>query len=105
MNSLRDDDICLLQSTLGIDSSFFTGDNNMDFTVDSWLGGLSHVAPTWKNLLLILRLINLDFIAKQIKSSLTITTRSIEKQSEKSSALVAPGKGICTVLWHWGIHV
>lgn len=53
-----------LQKILNLDISF-------PLDVDTWLKGDSSICPTWKNLLLLIRLFNLDGLAQQVETYLS----------------------------------
>ena len=65
---------------------------NSPLVFNRWLRGLSNVPPTWKNLLRVIRDLNLDNLAQQIESDLSVGT-VIEPSEMRESETVMAGEG------------
>ena len=65
----------------------------------AWLSPtLSRLPPTWRNLLLIIRLLNLDDLAKRIESYLSEFSPTSRKQGEGNSVSCSYCHCVCYVL-------
>ena len=71
--SFLNTDIKSLRHTLGLSEPAIHTLDNPGLVLNSWMRGFSklNVLPTWKNLLLVIRKLNLDKVARQIESYLS----------------------------------
>ena len=58
-----------------------------------WLRNAKHILPTWKNLLLVIRLLNLDELAERIETYLSAgATEDLELGYEDEESLLSEGE-------------
>ena len=84
-----------IQNILGL--ATFT-DFNLNSLLNYWISNVRQVPPTWKNLLLIIRLLNLDDLAQRMESYLSGAVEEQPRHSEEeemATVEVEEGERFC----------
>ena len=88
-------DIRSFRHFLGLPELTIHALDSLALILNSWLSGFSNVPPTWNNLLLVIRQLNLDNLAQPTETYLSVgTVKEPSKMSESEAVMAGDGERI-----------